>query len=354
MGLVQCLVVVLMLPAQLVLTSPTEPTKYYTLQGRRCRWCPAGEYQSSCTECLPCPAGTFTTESNREESCHPCYTDCKTNYHQKVVQNCTRESDLKCICEAGFTCTAMVPLSENCRDCEKIKETTTTEAATIISDNDKHTVSSASSASSTSSTSSAPSGHSSTSAKPCQFPKCAVSVSEAGHIKTDSSQLAAILCPVVSIGFVALIILFFVRRPRNESCFKQVIALLLCNEGGRDASHKSKESTHQFPRDSFSTKQQPSSLSAANLGPVHVHNPGTVIFSLLSQFTGQVGPTIEGGKTVETKSGEEDERDCPVFHPTSSPSIHLSEEERRGETESIFFPSQEQGKDCHVSKEESL
>lgn len=91
------------------------------------------------------------------------------------------------------------------------------------------------------------------------------------------------------------------------------------------------------------------------VGPVHVHNPGTVIFSLLSEFTGQVGPTVEGGKTAErVASVEEDERDCPVCHPTSSPSIHLSEEERSRETDSIFFPSQEQGKDCHVSKEEEL
>lgn len=94
---------------------------------------------------------------------------------------------------------------------------------------------------------------------------------------------------------------------------------------------------------------------SVSIGPVHVHNPGTVIFSLLSQFTGQVGPTIEGGKAAEKVSGEdEDERDCPVFHPASSPSIHFSEEERNSEIDSIFFPSQEQGKDCHVSKEEAL
>ena len=90
-------------------------------------------------------------------------------------------------------------------------------------------------------------------------------------------------------------------------------------------------------------------------GPVHVHNPGTVIFSLLSQFTGQVGPTIEAGKTAERASSEEeDDRACPVYHPTSSPSIHLSEEERSGDVDSFFFPSQEQGKDCHISKEEAL
>lgn len=92
-----------------------------------------------------------------------------------------------------------------------------------------------------------------------------------------------------------------------------------------------------------------------SVGPVHVHNPGTVIFSLLNQFTGQVGPTIEGGRPAERGSSEEkDERDCPVSHPTSSPSIHLSEEERSEEIDRILFPSQEQGKDCHVSKEEVL
>ncbi|KAM6994206.1 uncharacterized protein LKV04_006619 isoform 1-T2 [Tautogolabrus adspersus] len=129
----------------------------------------------------------------------------------------------------------------------------------------------------------------------------------------------------------------------------------LCNEGGRDGSHKLREPTHQLPGDSFSAKQQPSSLSAANLGPVHVHNPGTVIFSLLNQFTGQVGPTIEGVKTVKRGcSKEEDKRDCPVFQPTSSTRVHLSEEERSAEMDSMFLPSQEEGKDCHMSKEEAL
>lgn len=90
------------------------------------------------------------------------------------------------------------------------------------------------------------------------------------------------------------------------------------------------------------------------VGPVHVHNPGTVIFSLLSQFTGQVGPTSEVGKTAERVSSEEDDKSCPDCHPASSPSVHLSEEERSGDAESFIFPSQEQGKDCHMSKEEAL
>lgn len=97
----------------------------------------------------------------------------------------------------------------------------------------------------------------------------------------------------------------------------------------------------------------------ASVGPVHFHNQGTVIFSLLSHFTGQVGPTVEAereaAETGKYEVEEEDERDCPVFHPTPSPSVHLSEEEERSsESDSVFFPCQEQGKDCHVSKEEVL
>ncbi|XP_037640940.1 tumor necrosis factor receptor superfamily member 14 isoform X3 [Sebastes umbrosus] len=309
MGVVQCFVIVSMLSAKLVLTSPLAD-EFYPMGSSECPMCPAGKYEESCAECKSCPAGYYTTELNREDSCHPCYGDCKPHLHLKVVQSCTSTSDLKCVCEDGFRCTDVVPLSTNCRYCVKIQRTTTTEAAAVTSGEDKHMLSSASS------------GHSSTSVKPCKFPKCGPpSVPPARndtHSKGDhtSSQLAAVLCPVVVVGCVALVILFcFWRSPGDETCFKQ--------------------------------------------GPVHVHNPGTVIFSLLSQFTGQVGPTIECGKTTErVNSEEEDERDCPVFHPTSSPtsspSIHLSEEERSGEIDSIFFPSQEQGKDCHVSKEEAL
>lgn len=334
MGLVQCFMIVLMLSAQSVFTFPSA-----TIKGKCEEMCPPGTYKKSCTECVSCPLGRYTTEWNAEDDCHICYPDCRPDYRLVVVQSCTNTSDVQCSCEAGFECSEWVTLSTHCKRCRKIQSTT--EAGTTISGQDKHTPSSASS------------GHSRTSTEPCRFPKCGsqtVPTAENGiNLKRDkmSSQLAAILCPVVVITCVALMILFFVRRPGDESCFKQAIALLICNERGRDASHKSKESTHQFPRDSFSAKQPPP-LSAANLGPVHVHNPGTVIFSLLSQFTGQVGPTIEAGKPADRPRGEEEEeeeRDCPVFHPTSSPSIHLSEEERSGENDSIFFPSQEQGKD---------
>ncbi|XP_042278962.1 tumor necrosis factor receptor superfamily member 14 isoform X1 [Thunnus maccoyii] len=350
MGLVQYCVTLLMLSAQLVFTVPlTEKTEYCPMGGRQCIRCPAGEYQKSCAECEPCSTGWYTSTMNCEDSCHPCFKDCRPDYHLKVIKNCTGTSDLQCVCEDGFECAENVTLSANCKHCVKITVKTTTVAAVILVE-DKQTPSSASSASS---------GHSSTSAGPCLFPKCSpqhVTLPRNGTRREQSysSLRAAILCPVVAMGCVAFVILICFRRTGDETYFKHGIAKL-CNRGGKNASYKSKESTHQFPRDSFSAKQQPSSLSAANLGPVHVHNPGTVIFSLLSQFTGQVGPTIEAGKTAERVSNEEeDDRACPVYHPTSSPGIHLSEEERSGDVDSFIFPSQEQGKDCHVSKEEAL
>ncbi|XP_022612376.1 tumor necrosis factor receptor superfamily member 5-like isoform X1 [Seriola dumerili] len=343
MGLVQYLVIVLMLYAQVVLTSPLAE-RSTLVTDKKCKMCSAGEFQKSCTECEPCPAGSFTNDRNSEDSCHRCFGDCRSDYHLKVVENCTSTSDLKCVCEAGFKCNDKVRYSTvgNCRSCVKIPETPRNVATAPTPGNDKQTPSSVSS------------GHTITSAKPCQFSECQQSVPPTPSADAMSSQLAAILGPLAIMGCLALVILFCVCHQGDETCFKQAIAKI-CNEGKQDASHKSKESSHQFPRDSFCAKQQPPSLSAANLGSVHVHNPGTVIFSLLSQFTGQVGATIEGGKAAETVgSEEEDERDCPVCHPTSSPSIHLSEEERSGEIDSIFFPSQEQGKDCHMSKEEEL
>ncbi|XP_049439650.1 uncharacterized protein si:dkey-260g12.1 isoform X2 [Epinephelus fuscoguttatus] len=348
MGPVQCFVMLLMLRVKLVLTLPlNDETIYFNAGDRQCKLCPPGMYQKSCLECESCPAGSYTTQLNREEKCHFCSGDCRPEFNLKVIQECTNTSNVKCVCEDGYECNHEVPYSTDCRFCVKIKTRTTTATPA----RDKHTPSTTSS------------GHSSSSAKPCQFPKCGTQTvlrpGNGTHLKGHehernkmSSQLAAILCPVVAVGCLALVILLFVRRPGDETCFKQAISKLR-NEGGRNVSQK--ESSHQFPRDSFSAKQQPSCLTAANLGPVHVNNPGTVVFSLLSQFTGQVGPTIECGKTAKrVLSEEEDERDCPVFHPTSSPSIHLSEEERSGEIDNIFFPSQEQGKDCHVSKEEAL
>ncbi|XP_023119551.2 tumor necrosis factor receptor superfamily member 5 isoform X2 [Amphiprion ocellaris] len=324
MALMKHFVAVLMLSAHLVLTSPIQRT--YRIRGKECLLCPAGEYQkSSCTECEVCPPGSYTTDWNREESCHPCYRDCSPEFHLKVVQNCSRTSDLKCSCESGFRCTQMSPLTENCRVCEKIQDTTTT---AVKSARDEQTSSSAS-----------------VPTISCSSPSCRPQSADSRDY--SNKLLAAVLCPVVVVSCVAVVILFCFRRPGDETCFRQTVAKL-CNEEGQNASHKSKESTRPFSRDSC--KQQSSSVSA-HLGSVHVHNPGTVIFSLLSHLSGQVGPTADGGKTERPSGGEEPDGGRPEFHPSSP---HISEEERSHEADSIFFPSQEQGKDFHVSKEEAL
>ncbi|XP_053287625.1 tumor necrosis factor receptor superfamily member 3 [Pleuronectes platessa] len=351
MGLVQYFVIVLISSAQLVFTTPL----MNTAKGGEHNMCRAGEYKKSGTECQICPDGSFKDNPNLDDSCELCYRDCRPDYHLKVVQPCTRTSDIKCSCEAGFECTEMIPYTKHCAKCVKIQQTTTasikpvssmleegTSTTDVTSGNDEQT---------RSSNSSQPSNFH---AKPCQSPECVPQpVPPTTVADAKSSPLAAILIPVVVVGCVALVVLFCVRQPGDETCFKRAIAKL-CTEGRRaSASLKSKESSHQFPRDSFIAKQQPPPLAAANLGPVHVHNPGTVIFSLISQFTGQVGSTTEGAKAAERVAAEEDEeRDSPVCHPTSSPSVHLSEEEGSGEMENMFFPSQEQGKDYHVSKEE--
>ncbi|XP_076010763.1 uncharacterized protein LOC143003889 [Genypterus blacodes] len=346
MVIVQLFVAVLVLSVQLVTSSPpAEKIEYYTVGDRTCRMCPPGHHQKfrSCMECEACPAGSYSRVLNKDVSCHSCFRDCRPRNHLKVVQNCTPTSDLKCNCEVGYSCSNFVPHSENCRQCTKIQ--TTTEAPAVIAGKDEHTPAAIT--------------HSSALPPLCQFPKCASQLDARKGNDTDvkpdktSNHLIAVLCSLVVIASISLVILTCVRCAGEKTCFKLAL-IKLRNEGSRDASsYKRKESTHQTTRDSAGAKQQTSSLSAANLGSVHVHNPGTVIFSLLSQFTGQVGPTREETRErVNYEEGEEEERSCPVFHPTPSPSAHLSEEERSAEMGQVFFPSQEQGKDCHMSKEE--
>ncbi|XP_056143065.1 uncharacterized protein si:dkey-260g12.1 [Lampris incognitus] len=328
----------LMLSAHIVLTSPVIERSRYA---RACKMCPAGEYQKSCDECEPCPAGTYTSEPNYEDSCLSCFRDCRPDFHLQVVEKCTSKSNLKCTCEIGFTCSDIDPHTNYCRECAKIPKMTTTvkpTAAPLLIF--RNLISSIL-----------------TTSRPCRHPDCASNlVTPAGNAtdpvpaKTMREQ-ATILSPLVALGVLAFVILFCYHHPEGELCFKRAI-LNSFNKMGKDASSHAMESTYHNPRDPSGAKHQPCSLAATNLGPVHVHNTGTVVFSLLSQFTGQADPAREEEKRGETENNAEEERDCPVFHPTPSPCAHLSEEEKNGE--SVFFPFQEQGKDSHMSKEEML
>lgn len=148
-----------------------------------------GMYQKSCLECESCPAGSYTTQLNREEKCHFCSGDCRpgketmshtnsvvssitddddtsvtfrvsilnrkkykslcisrndfsflwlqslkspvffptvSEFNLKVIQECTNTSNVKCVCEDGYECNHEVPYSTDCRFCVKIKTRTTT------------------------------------------------------------------------------------------------------------------------------------------------------------------------------------------------------------------------------------
>ncbi|XP_061772607.1 tumor necrosis factor receptor superfamily member 3 [Nerophis ophidion] len=337
MGLkVHYLVSVLLSSAQLLLTLPLTEENH---PQKMCRMCPPGKFQKSCNQCEPCPRLSYTADWNREDDCHRCYGDCRPEFNQKVIKNCSSTSNLKCACQAGFGCTSLVPHSENCKNCVKISDvttlattkapltTTTTTKVTVTSDEHEQTPSPSSSE------------DDSISARLCSSPECDRLSGNSSPVKEEkrgTDQLAGIVCLVVVMVTATLVILFCICQPGEETCLKRAV-MNLYNKGGGDAAEKKKE--EHFP--------------ANPCGAVHVHNAGTVIFSWLSHFTGQVGPVMEARRLAE----EEQEDQTPstlLTPPTTSPSVPLSEEERSGKATEVFFPSQEEGKEWHVSKEEGF
>lgn len=83
------------------------------------------------------------------------------------------------------------------------------------------------------------------------------------------------------------------------------------------------------------------------IGPFHIYGPQTVFVSLLNKFE------WDGGEKKASELQQEPLNNSNVPHPQSPP-VHLSQEEKNQEQDFIFFPSQEQGKECHISKEEVL
>nr|XP_057909625.1 uncharacterized protein si:dkey-260g12.1 [Doryrhamphus excisus] len=330
MGLkVQYLVGVLLSSAQLLLTLPLNEKDSY-IQQKVCKMCPPGEFQKTCEQCEPCPAWSYTTVWNHKDSCHRCYGDCRPEFNQKVIANCTSRSNLKCACQAGFHCIDVVPYTENCRNCVKRRDVTilATTTVAVTSDEDKQTPSPSSS------------GDGSISAR-LFFPEYDAQHGYNTHVdraERNTIHLAAIMCPAAILVAVSVAILFCICRPQDKTCLKRAV-VKLHNKGGADVAGKDAE--EHFPID-------PS-------GAVHVHNAGTVIFSWLSHFTGQVGPVMEARRAADKDEDEEDQ-DPPIFYtnPVSSANVPLSEEEEEMSSKVVttLFPSQEEGKEWHVSKEE--
>ncbi|KAJ8005176.1 hypothetical protein DPEC_G00143920 [Dallia pectoralis] len=344
----------LMVSAPLTFSHPLASEGYNDHDGRQCRICPSGQYQKSCAECSPCQDGYYTDQQNSEPSCHPCYRDCRSDRNLVEVVKCSPTTNVRCECKAGFVCIETEGSTGNCQNCET---RVTTSRPPIAWNGGKQSIIS-------------PGHRSTTSPERCQPPHCDapglprpgnVTEPSAGDqprvpvVPADSSRhLAAILCPLVVIGILAVVILLCIRRPGDEACFKQ--ALKLCNGGVREGSPNSaKGPTHQAREPQPVGKHQPINPPepTANMGPVHVYSAGTVIFSLLNQFTGPGG----GGQGVEDERAQKNRGEegggCPT-QPLPSPNIHLSQEERSDQVDGVFFPSQEQGKESHMSKEEGL
>ncbi|XP_077382169.1 uncharacterized protein LOC144021850 isoform X2 [Festucalex cinctus] len=330
MGLkVQYFMSVLLASAQMLLTFPLTERKHLPIQhGIECQMCPAGQFQKSCGRCESCPAGSYTADWNREDSCHRCYGDCRPEFNQRVLENCSSTSNLKCTCQDGFRCTAVVAYTDNCKNCvatTTVTSTTTTKTTTAQNEDEQTTFSSSSE-------------DNSNSERLCSFPECDLQPGNSSQ-RIERARLVAVVFPMVVVVTLALLVLLCICRSREETCLKRAV-MKLRNKGAPNGAGKEQEPTHRFPIDTC--------------GAVHVHNAGTVIVSWLSQFTGQVGPVTEARRATEDEDDDEEEtEDADRISPSPviTPGVPLSEEERSGEP--VFFPSQEEGKDCHVSKEEA-
>ncbi|XP_076844574.1 uncharacterized protein LOC143489427 isoform X2 [Brachyhypopomus gauderio] len=277
-------------------------------------WCPAGQYVHSDCKCSNCSHGSYTKNKNRERECHSCFRDCKPELHMQEEKPCTTVSDVVCRCMTGFFCPFNDSVSNQCIRCLHAPANSSTNSPSTTSPTPQ------------------PPGRSTT----------------------------VVLLFVI---LVSIIITPLFCRRRKKECIKQLVKR--CSLGNQKEDHDTTSSvcketkTQEFmTANTFNSSRSDSSAHhtsspeqppppAGNLGPLHIYGAGTVFVSLLNQF-GQ-------------NEGEKDEEDPgqPVVdmrevHCPRSPPLPLSKEERNRDECYVSFPSQEQGKECHMSKEEGL
>ncbi|KAL1259161.1 hypothetical protein QQF64_009738 [Cirrhinus molitorella] len=309
-------------------------------------WCEPGYYKPGPT-CSPCPTGFFTNQKNREERCHRCFQNCIPEFNMKEVKNCTSTSDVKCGCREGYVCSSTDRFTGQCETCVPVP---TRVPSSTPADVPSSTTSTTSTISSTMSS---------------------ITSSNERFENKDSytGVVVWILCGLSSVMLSIFILTMFLRfcRKKEKECFKHFVrqcslgnmevdsettpptslpdeqphAQEMLSNGSTPTSHNTDCSFHQ----PISSEQ--AVPPAGNLGPLHIYGPQTVFVSLLNQFGWDSGEK----KTHELQ--EESLNNTNMSYPQSPP-VHLSEEEKSRENDFIFFPSQEQGKECHISKEEVL
>ncbi|XP_052434088.1 uncharacterized protein si:dkey-260g12.1 [Carassius gibelio] len=303
--------------------------------------CDPGYYYTSDNKCVQCDLGFYTSEKNREDRCHRCFQNCRPEYNMEVEKDCTRTSNLVCRCKEGYIC-LRDPYTDQCDSCVAAP---TTIPSSTSADVPSSTTSTASTTSTTSTTSS--------------------TKIELG----DSKFVLWILCGLSFLMLSIIILTLFLRlcRKKEKECFKHFVRQ--CSLGDMEVDSETAPPTSQPDEQPHAQEMlshgstptnhntdcsfhQPISSEqavppAGNLGPLHIYGPKTVFVSLLNQFG------LDGGEKKAQQLQEESLSNIKVPCPQSPP-VHLSEEERSRENDFIFFPSQEQGKECHISKEEVL
>ncbi|KAK3572095.1 hypothetical protein QTP86_022326 [Hemibagrus guttatus] len=329
-----------------------EAKNRYRREANSCTECPPGRFMSACNKCMPCPENTFINKTNKEHSCIDCFMDCRAELHLQVVSPCSKVADVVCKCMKGYYCEKKDEYTGQCKKCKpQPPEPTTSQPPAQTS---SHTITQPNSYGSKQTTS-----HPST---------WTISVLLSTAVRQNMSQgpNMHLIILVLVLSFVFGMLFFFFYKRRKIDCLKK--RLKQCSVRNQKEDSRAMSSDINQPdkqlhcqethTDTPSTTKtdcptlQPGSReqtlpASGNLGPLHIYGAGTVFVSLLNQFG------LNGGD-----KDEEDLRKQPLnnseMHGPPSPMIPLSKEEGNRDINYISFPFQEQGKECHMSKEEGL
>ncbi|XP_007249852.2 tumor necrosis factor receptor superfamily member 1A isoform X1 [Astyanax mexicanus] len=333
---IQVLMVILMVGG-LISALPLQEAEGRSSRMRRntnCIKCPAGKYCKSCNECADCPRWTYNSKENTERRCHSCYKNCRPEFHMQVVKNCSSVSDVVCRCMDGYVCKKKDPYTNQCTLCSPIPTSQPTTTSTTQHDPE---------------------------------PKTTPDDRDKVHAGIEVWIVVVVL---LSLTLSVFITMHLCRR--RKKCLKDLVKR--CSH----ANQKTNAATTASPIAELISQAQaekadsptptsdipdiPSPQPASteqlvpphgNLGPLHIYGAGTVFVSLLNQF-GQNGREKEE-EHLQQGGLNESELRCPSSPSTpSSPPLPLSTEENSKDSGFVFFPSQEQGKECHMSKEEGL
>lgn len=295
--------------------------------------CPAGFYKDDC-KCHQCDHDFFNNREN-EDSCTRCFQRCTHEFKMEKVKECTTTSDVECRCQRGYTCASKDQYTGQCESCVP----NITPDPTPL-----------------------PQSYTSTDIS-SKVPSSTLSFNGFTDSPMDYKDyllwtLFGLISSILSIIILTLILRFCSKK--EKECLKHIVRQ--CSLGADVDSEVTPPSqpdeqphTHEMLSDVCSptnhntdpfhqpVSQEQAVPPAGNLGPLHIYGPQTVFVSLLNHFAGEQ-KAHEQGESLNSSS---------MSYPQSPP-VHLSEEERSGEDDFIFFPSQEQGKECHISKEEVL